>query len=323
MGDVTPILFRINGTPLSVASERDLKSLRPIFFYKLPYATARLGHVTTDLNVLFEYFLFPPFQVSLIGLNSAQDGTLSFELSSDEVLIYALIEGDDLVFKEADTLLGTTPVELFQIVATQAGEFKTAYKAGKNLLFVIRVHDKWLCRFSAFEVAQQSHKSYYGKKMRFEPLFSCKLDDEIKALLLSIYSFKSSNLGEIDAHLRMCLSKIIERCNEIFIDQRDLAEDVKRFIDENFLDKRMSLKFISQRFYVSERSVRDKFKIRYKENISSYIFKLRMEFADILLADGLKQKDVYNIVSYSTISGFNRALNTYRKYKITIFGKFD
>ena len=97
-------------------------------------------------------------------------------------------------------------------------------------------------------------------------------------------------------------------------DGTNYASEVKMYIEDNYT-KKISLDYISQKFYLSKESILKKFKAAYGIGIYEYVMQLRMEKAKYLLANYNYQiQEVSDKVGFNDSNYFSKAFKKYFGY---------
>lgn len=89
------------------------------------------------------------------------------------------------------------------------------------------------------------------------------------------------------------------------------CKNIKEYIDEHFYDPALNVNAIALKFDVSRSYLSQEFKRAYGENISDYIVKCRIEMAKKLLADGLSNRKIAQMVGFTTEVVYYRAFKKY------------
>jgi YesN/AraC family two-component response regulator len=98
-------------------------------------------------------------------------------------------------------------------------------------------------------------------------------------------------------------------------DTSELLKRVKEYIDQNYHTDRISLGYLSKRFYINQFRLCKLFKSEYKENFQNYIINKRIEKAKELLLDSkIKIYEVSELVGYEDVKYFSRIFKKYTGY---------
>lgn len=88
----------------------------------------------------------------------------------------------------------------------------------------------------------------------------------------------------------------------------ELKREMVAFVEENYANPELSLKYVSAKYHLSEAYFSQLFKELAGENFSTYLDKIRMRQANLLLQDkNIRIDDIARSCGYSTTSTFRRA----------------
>lgn len=140
------------------------------------------------------------------------------------------------------------------------------------------------------------------------------MDRKINRWLYKIYSYSQANIGAIDGNLRMYISYLLEYYDNILEHQStDLAYKIRNYIKEHYCENALSVKYLADQFFITERTMLNIFKRQYNVNVQDYITELRMIRAlQMIEQEGMDIKDVYMEVGYTNERPFRTALERYR-----------
>ena len=120
------------------------------------------------------------------------------------------------------------------------------------------------------------------------------------------YLLKPIDADELDAALKKALAQLPERPEEART-PAELAEAVKRYIDENYRQS-ISLDTLAERFYFSREYIGRIFRAQYGCAVYEYIQQQRMEQAKALLANPrLSLQAIAEHLGYSNANYFSKA----------------
>lgn len=120
------------------------------------------------------------------------------------------------------------------------------------------------------------------------------------------YLLKPIDADELDAALKKALAQLPERPEEART-PAELAEAVKRYIDENYRQS-ISLDTLAERFYFSREYIGRIFRAQYGCAVYEYIQQRRMEQAKALLANPrLSLQAIAEHLGYSNANYFSKA----------------
>ncbi|HEX2927728.1 MAG TPA: AraC family transcriptional regulator, partial [Ruminiclostridium sp.] len=92
----------------------------------------------------------------------------------------------------------------------------------------------------------------------------------------------------------------------------ELLKRVKEYIDQNYHTDRISLGYLSKRFYINQFRLCKLFKSEYKDNFQNYVIGKRIEKAEELLLDSnMKVYEVSELVGYEDVKYFSRVFKKY------------
>ncbi|GAB2720193.1 response regulator [Paenibacillus thermoaerophilus] len=184
-----------------------------------------------------------------------------------------------------------------------------------------RVVDDW------FEAA--------GKLTRVTPDTMDRWRDELR-LVLSQWAAEAPDwLSAVDDHgrlslsawrdeLQAALSRAARRLTEEQPQDRNLSQDIARYIGQNY-QRELSLQDIADHFRLSREYVSRRFKQDTGENVSDFITRVRMEKAELLLANpNLRVAQVAQMVGFQDEKYFSKVFkkayglspNEYRREKL-------
>ena len=120
------------------------------------------------------------------------------------------------------------------------------------------------------------------------------------------YLLKPIDADELDAALKKALAQLPQRPEEART-PAELAEAVKRYIDENYRQS-ISLDTLAERFYFSREYIGRTFRAQYGCAVYEYIQQRRMEQAKALLANPrLTLQGIAEHLGYSNANYFSKA----------------
>lgn len=125
--------------------------------------------------------------------------------------------------------------------------------------------------------------------------------------------------------IRTALIEVIKSCNsddvssQITTSVNEDAVKVKEYIDNNFTSPNISVKEISNIFYINPAYIGQIFKKSFDESISEYITKKRMDFAEYLLKN--KKYSIEEVAEKTGVVDYFYFNKLYKKYKGITPGK--
>ncbi len=176
------------------------------------------------------------------------------------------------------------PVFLLQKIAARAPVIQQLLNAGNKHAATQTLGNNILTS----ELLQEIMEILQSDRKR--PLFDIKLEGRLLYLLSRMIELVEQSDGE---------------------DAPNLMTTIKNYIDTH-LEEPLSLKKISRAYYVSEASLKQRFKVFTGENFSDYTIKKRMEKArELLQSSELTIGDIAHRVGYEEPTNFTRE---YKKY---------
>ncbi|WP_293886129.1 MULTISPECIES: hypothetical protein [unclassified Sphingobacterium] len=184
---------------------------------------------------------------------------------------YGGISEDDPIYSFTD---------IFQVGCLASGKYEVVCQPGTNVGLILIVDMEWLLRITvSYRHIQQVLERYNASNIRPELLCQLEVDKHVKRWLRKIYMYSKRNMGAIDGNLRKYVSYILEHYDSLLGQQLDLAEQVKLYLDEEFLNKDLSMGYLASRFYTTKRTLYNHFRRRYRMTIPVYYTNLRMAYA--------------------------------------------
>lgn len=142
---------------------------------------------------------------------------------------------------------------------------------------------------------------------------SLQLDGNHTERLLSLINNNDTDIKSIFYGFETICLDVCSIINEKRGDRKkQLAENMKIFIDENYPDSNLSMTMLSRKFNMSETYLSMIFKDVFFEHCSAYIQRIRMEQASVLLKDGsISINQICAMVGYNSVNTFDKAFKRY------------
>ena len=148
-------------------------------------------------------------------------------------------------------------------------------------------------------------KQYWMSKLFASEFNHVSLGTIMKPLEMPLYR-SSKDLSRVQSELWQDLGRLLEAYATYEQEQNNPMAMIKQFIDEHY-NEAISLKRLSERFYVSKEHLSRSFKKAFDQTLSDYITDLRLEKARTLLAnDQLTLKTVAALVGYEDEKYFSK-----------------
>lgn len=93
-------------------------------------------------------------------------------------------------------------------------------------------------------------------------------------------------------------------------DDNDFIGNIKRFVDSNYLNSKLSLDMIADQFHYNKYYIAKKFSSTYGVSLIKYCNMLRTQYAQKKLADGLSPTSVSELLFFPDVYSFSRFFKT-------------
>ena len=314
--DAPYTLYSENEDTFSKKAKADL----PLWFaYPLPFARNKHHYKIPEMELYSQQLNHPPFFIDLVGIEANQRVHIPFTVHEKRLYLFFMLQGSLLYSTAAQRPIVRIQANTFQMSYYDKGDYLAFAEKGKHVALVMGIDPEWIKGMSSnryYNLQEILHKFGDGKK-QFETMPQCRIDKRIQRWIHKIYSYAQDNVGALDGNLRKYTSFLLEYYDKKLSDPNvDIGHMVKAYIEKNYHDETLNVQFLSERFFVIQRTLLNIFKSRYSVSIHQFITELRMEHALSLMDQKNKHiSDVYMAVGYSDERSFRSALKHYLKQK--------
>jgi len=211
------------------------------------------------------------------------------------------------IFTEKDIQKSYTPIHLFSYsnelkLAVQSGNEKVVREALKGIFSKLEEQE-----FLSFEqidqwdVEFQLLQKHWMKEFQIESPTISSLNQEYRNEKgeFSYQLFKDAKYKEF-----VVLTQIFLEANAR--EENKTIYEIEKYIRQNY-QKEIKLQEIAERFFLSREYISRKFKQEFKQNISDYLVKIRMEKAKMLLGnEHLRLYDIASQIGYQDEKYFSK-----------------
>ncbi|TWI20353.1 helix-turn-helix transcriptional regulator [Sphingobacterium siyangense] len=267
-------------------------------------------------RMLSQKLSLKPFQFDLIEYISDTAFSIKLKINRRQIFFYFLLAGN-VTFRIHNGE---------QITQVKANNFYMSYNLpctitanagkGQHIGLVISIELAWIKQFADdFHILKRFIQEFEELPQFFKVLPHCRMDKKVHTWLQEIYSFTKGNKAAIDGLLRLYISLALEYYHTSLKDrERMRVYCVKKYLDENFTDQKLSCGNLAELFCFTERTLRNQFKCEFHVTIHGYYTKLRLEKAKYLIeTQKMLMKDVFYEVGYKDESSFRYAYTKFLK----------
>ncbi|QQD14403.1 helix-turn-helix domain-containing protein [Sphingobacterium sp. UDSM-2020] len=284
--------------------------------YLLPFAKERRLHKTTELQLFSQHSIHNPFFIDLIDIEVEGPSYIPFVVHDRQLFMCFTLSGSLLYVTENRRPIVRTQANTLMMSYYDKGSYFAYAEEGKHILLVVSMHLDWIKSITQdYKNIQCILQRFTHSKRLFETMYMRRMDRKIQRWLYKIYSYSRDNKGALDGNLRKYISLLLEYYDKALEDQdNDIAFEIKTFVEANYRDTRLSTKFLSDHFNMTERTLTNIFKRRYHLSVQQYYTDLRIEKAiNLMDQESISIKDVYMKVGYTDERTFRYALESYQK----------
>lgn len=284
--------------------------------YFLPFAQERSHYKAPELELFSQQSIYNPFFIDVVEIEAQEAAYIPFEIHERQLYMYFTLKGGLLYTTERKEPIIKTQANSFLMSYYDRGGYFAHTQKGKHIAIVISMHYEWIESISQnYQNIQRILYQFLHSKRPYETMNQCKMDRETHRWLFKIYNYTKENRGALDGNLRKYISLLLEHYDGLLGDQEsDLAFRIKAFLETNYCDPRLNIKFLADHFHLTARTLTNIFKRRYHISVLQFYTNLRIEKALLLIAQkSLGIKDVYMQVGYTDERAFRYALESYRK----------
>lgn len=284
--------------------------------YFVPFAQEIPHYKVPKLELISQQSNYYPFFIDVVEIEAKAATYIPFDIHDKQLYMYFTLKGSLLYTTDRKEPIIKTQANTFLMSYYDRGAYFAYAQKGKHIAIVISMHHDWIESISQkYHNIQWILYQFRHSGRPYETMNQCKMDREIHRWLFKIYNYSKENRGALDGNLRKYISLLLEHYDSILGDQEsDLAFKIKTFLEANYFDPRLNIKFLSDHFHVTPRTLRNIFKRRYHLSVLQFYTNLRIENALLLMAQkGIGIKDVYMQVGYTDERTFRYALEAYQK----------
>ncbi|WP_185212267.1 helix-turn-helix domain-containing protein [Sphingobacterium mizutaii] len=284
--------------------------------YQLPFAKERLLLKVPELQLFTQKLVHDPFFIDLVEINVKEPAYIPFVIHDRQLYMYFMLKGSLLYTTEKKRPIVRTQANTLMMSYYDKGSYFAYAKKGKHIALVVSIDPDWIKSITQdYQNIQCILQRFTYSKRLYDTMYLRRMDRKIQRWLYKIYSYSRNNKGALDGNLRKYISLLLEYYDNALEDQdSDIAFEIKTFVEANYRDTRLSIKFLSDHFNMTERTLTNIFKRRYHLSVQQYYTDLRMEKAITLMdQESINIKDVYMKVGYTDERTFRYALEGYQK----------
>lgn len=240
------------------------------FDYVLEFASdsifSKKEHTHTLLS---QSHLYEPFFIDLIQVNCISPHLFHLKTTQRFLYLVFMLAGECNYSESGGKKISDLPVDTFQMGYLDQGSYEILCYQGKNVGLIVCISPQWIMEVSVdYHNIKEQLRRFANSTSQAEVLCQCKLDRTIKNWLQKIYAFSKNNIGAIDGNLRKYVSYVLEHYNAILGQQKvDIAIEVKEYLNQNFLNKQLSMPLIADHFFTTERTLFNHFRKQYQITI--------------------------------------------------------
>ncbi|EFK57588.1 MULTISPECIES: AraC family transcriptional regulator [Sphingobacterium] len=284
--------------------------------YPLPFAVQRQGFTLPYYELLSQQIKNSPFFIDLVQLNVSNPVYIPFDIQERQLYLYFMLKGTLLYMTESRKPIIKTQPNSFLMSYYDSGRYFAYAQKGMHICLVVSILPEWIeSMYHNYPNIQNVLHRFKHDNRTYDTMYQCRMDRKIHRWLYKIYSYSQTNIGALDGNLRKYISYLLEHYDTMLEDQKaDLAYKIKAYIQEHYCDNALTIKFLSEYFFVTERTLLNIFKRQYHISVQDFITELRISHALFLIEkQGKAIKDVYMEVGYTNERPFRTALEQYLK----------
>ncbi|MBZ4190746.1 MULTISPECIES: AraC family transcriptional regulator [Bacteroidota] len=285
--------------------------------FPLPFASERQVFTLPQFELLSQQLKNVPFFIDLVQLNVTEPAYIPFDISERQLYLYFMLKGSLLYMTEEHKPIIRTQANTFLMSYYDTGRYFAYAEKGVHICLVVSILPEWIeSMYHNYPNLQYILHRFKNDTRPYDTMYQCRMDRKIHRWLYKIYSYSQNNIGALDGNLRKYISYLLEYYDSVLEQQKsDLAYKIKTHIQEHYTDNALTVKSLSEYFFVTERTLLNIFKRQYRMSVQDFITDLRMTHALLLMEQGTGIKDVYMAVGYTNERPFRTALERYLKRK--------
>jgi len=284
--------------------------------YPLLFASVKPHFKTPDLELFSQQLDDKPFFIDLVEIEVKESTYIPFEIHDKRIYMYFMLKGSLLYTTDTKKTIIKTQPNTFLMSYYDKGMFYAHAGPGEYIALVISMDSEWIeTKHQKYRNIQNILNRFKNSQLPYEAMNQCRMTRKVQRWLYKIYSYSKDNAGALDGNLRKYVSLLLEYYDSVLEDKwSDIAFRVKDFIEANYCDVRLNVKFIANHFHITARTLLNIFKARYHISVQQFYTNLRIEHALRLMNQkGIGIKDVYMEVGYADERAFRYALERYQK----------
>lgn len=284
--------------------------------YPLAFATQRQSYMMPQFELFSQQLKNNPFFIDLVQLNVAEPAYIPFDIQERQLFLYFMLKGTLLYLTETHQPIIKTQANSFLMSYYDSGRYFAYAEKGIHICLVINMLPEWIeSMYDNYPHLQNILYHFKHDNLSYNTMYQCRMDRKIQRWLYKIYNYSQVNRGALDGNLRKYISYVLEYYDSVLeVQKADLAYKTKTYIQEHYRDNGLSVKFLAQHFFVTERTLLNIFKRQYRMSIQQFITELRISQALLIMKQkGTGIKDVYMEVGYADERTFRSALERYLK----------
>ncbi|MBN8880603.1 helix-turn-helix domain-containing protein [Chitinophaga sp. 212800010-3] len=284
--------------------------------YPLHFALERRYFKQPQIELISQQLNQEPFFIDLVQINAKEPAYIPFDINDRQLYLYFMLKGR-LLYTTGDyrPIIRTQP-NTFLMSYYDIGHYFAYAPQGMHIAFVVSILPEWIeSMYQEYDNLKDILHRFKNENKTYDTMYQCRMDRKIHRWLYKIYSYSQANIGAIDGNLRKYISYLLEHYDQVIREQNgDLAYKIKAYIEEHYCDAGLSVKFLTDYFFLTERTLLNVFKRQYNMSVQEFYTELRMGHALLLMQQkGIGIKDVYMEVGYTDERTFRSALERYLK----------
>lgn len=284
--------------------------------YPLAFASQRESYVLPEMELVSQQLLHKPFFIDFAQLNVTEPVYIPFDIGERQLFLYFMLKGKLLYVNDTLRPIVRTQANNFLMSYYDTGRYFAYAEEGLHIALIVSILPQWIeSMYGDYPNLQNILHRFKHDTSSYDTMYQCRMDRKIHRWLYKIYSYSQNNIGALDGNLRKYISYLLEYYDSVLEDQHnDLAYKIKSYIQEHCCENELNVRFLTEYFYVTERTLLNIFKRQYHMSVQEFITGLRMTHALLLMEQqGMGIKDVYMEVGYADERSFRSALERYRK----------
>jgi AraC-like DNA-binding protein len=300
-----PYHFDFNG---NVKHREILSSLPEGCRHPMPAAKSRLYYLWNDTEILSQQLNRTPFFTEMVEVDIKKTTEIPFVVYGTQIFLFFMISGEVTFQEDEGSPIVVTRNNTFMISVYGSGRFTFKAEAGKHVAFIVNIQRQWMEKESDYypkvwaELNENSDRSYFT-------LNQYRIDRKVKRWLRRIYSYPKEDKGSLEGHLIKYIGYILNYYDtRIQEEDPNLADQLKKYIEENFCDPKLNVEMLAEKFSVTRFTLLNHFKRKYKVSVQEFYLRLRLSRARVLLKRGNSMADIFYQVGFRDESSLRKAL---------------